>query len=270
MTTEETFILPKISVVTVNFNMAGEIGDTLDSVLAQDYPSFESIVIDGGSADGSCAIIESYTPRLAYWISENDRNLYDGMNKGVAAATGEWVLFMNSGDRFASSNVLSKMFAEPHDEADVLCGHHIRHYSEQGIDRLILAEPPAVLPLRMNCSHQALFMRREVLAAHPFVLDRLTADYETIISAYAAGKQFKLINCVVAKVSTGGRSDVYRIRSLMERIRLVRRHGLMTIPIALHYAVQVLRAAVVPSLKRLLPKQFLSHVLRRRRIDGLG
>src|SRR6185312_9345482 len=88
---------PKVSVVTVNFNMADQIAGTLDSVLAQDYLNFESVVIDGDSTDGSREIIASYGGRLAYWVSERDRNLYDGMNKGVTAATGDWVLFMNSG-----------------------------------------------------------------------------------------------------------------------------------------------------------------------------
>ncbi len=80
--------LPKVSIVTVNFNMVDHIGATLDSVLEQDYPEFESIVIDGNSTDGSCEIIASYASRLTYWVSEPDRNLYDGMNKGVSAATG--------------------------------------------------------------------------------------------------------------------------------------------------------------------------------------
>src|SRR6185503_13603856 len=109
---------PKVSVVTVNFNMADQIAGTLDSVLAQDYPNFESIVIDGASTDGSREIIAAYGDRLAYWASERDRNLYDGMNKGVRAATGEWVVFMNAGDRFAGADVLSRIFAVPHDGAD--------------------------------------------------------------------------------------------------------------------------------------------------------
>lgn len=153
---------PKVSVVTVNFNMADQIAGTLDSVLAQDYPNFESIVIDGGSTDASRDVIAAYGTRLAYWISERDRNLYDGMNKGVRAASGDWILFMNSGDRFADAHVLSAMFAEGHADADALYGHHVRRYPEQGIDRVIHAESPDVLPLRMHCSHQSLFMRRGI------------------------------------------------------------------------------------------------------------
>src|SRR3954466_2879098 len=188
---------PKVSVVTVNFNMADQIAGTLDSVLAQDYPNFESIVIDGGSSDGSREIITSYGERLAYWVSERDRNLYDGMNKGVRAASGDWILFMNSGDRFADAHVLSAMFAEDHADADALYGHHVRCYPELGIDRVIHAEAPDVLPLRMHCSHQSLFMRREILLNRPFALNMLAADYDAILSAYIDGRRFKPVDCVV-------------------------------------------------------------------------
>jgi putative colanic acid biosynthesis glycosyltransferase len=261
---------PKISVVTVNFNMADEIAGTLDSVLAQDYPDVESVVIDGASSDGSRAIIESYGARLGYWVSERDRNLYDGMNKGVAAATGDWIVFMNSGDRFAAPDVLSRIFSQPHDDADALYGHHIRRYAEYGIDRLIPAETTDVLPYRMHCSHQALLMRREWLMAHPFQLDILSADYESILAAYAAGRRFKPVDCVVAATMAGGRSDVQRLRSLKDRMRLVRAHGLMRPRVAAFYAAQLLRAAVVPPLKRLLPRGLLTRILRHRTIKGLG
>jgi putative colanic acid biosynthesis glycosyltransferase len=262
--------LPRISVVTVNFNMADEIAGTLDSVLAQDYPHVEFVVIDGGSSDGSRAIIESYGPRLSYWASEPDRNLYDGMNKGVVAATGGWIIFMNSGDRFAAPDVLSRIFTRPHDDADALYGHHIRRYGELGIDRLIPAETTDVLPYRMHCSHQALLMRREWLLAHPFRLDILSADYESILAAHVAGRHFKPVDCVVAATIAGGRSDVQRLRSLMDRMRLVRAQGLLRPRVAVFYAAQLLRAAVVPPIKNLLPRRLLSRILRHRPIKGLG
>ena len=123
---------PCISVITVNRNMAPGLASTLESVLAQDYPHFETIVIDGGSRDGSRAIIEAHAARLAYWVSEPDRSLYDAMNKGVAASKGDWVLFMNAGDHFAAPDVLSRVFAVAHDDADLLYGHHVRRYPSGG------------------------------------------------------------------------------------------------------------------------------------------
>jgi len=262
--------LPKVSVVTVNFNMAGEIAGTLDSVLGQDYPNLEAVVIDGGSTDGSRDIIAGYGPRLGHWVSERDRNLYDGMNKGVAAATGEWVLFMNAGDRFAGADVLSRIFAVPHDGADILYGHHTRLYVEQGIERAVPAEAPQVLPLRMFCSHQAMLMRRQLLVQRPFVLDLLIADYDAILAAYVSGKRFEAVDCVVAVTAQGGRSDTARFRALRERRMLVRRSGLMTPAVWLYYARLYVRTVLALALKKILPKNLVSAILRHRPIKGMG
>jgi len=261
---------PKVSVVTVNFNMADQIAATLDSVLGQDYPNFESIVIDGGSTDGSWDIIASYGGRLAYKVSERDKNLYDGMNKGVRAAAGDWILFMNSGDRFAGPQVLSTMFAQDDSDADALYGHHVRHYPERGIERVIYAETPDVLPLRMHCSHQSLFMRREVLLNRPFSLELLAADYDAILAAYLDGKRFKRVDCVVAVAAVGGRSDNNRLTILLQRISILRRNGLMTLSLAWHYAGLVAWVLFVGPLKRVLPKSMTSFILRHRPIKGLG
>ena len=261
---------PKVSVVTVNFNMAGEIAATLDSVLTQDYPNVEAVVIDGGSTDGSREIIAGYSSRLAYWVSERDRSLYDGMNKGVCAATGEWIIFMNAGDRFHAADVLSRIFGEPHGEADVLYGHHIRRYVEQGIDRPMPAEEPQVLPRRMFCSHQAMFMRRQLLVDRPFALDLLIADYDAILAAYVSGKRFEPVDCVVAVTAQGGRSDRNRFVALKERKRLVTQHRLMTLDIRLYYSWLYLRTVLALALKKILPKNLVSAILRHRPIGGMG
>lgn len=261
---------PKVSVITVNFNMADQIAGTLDSVLAQDYSNFESIVIDGGSSDGSREIIRSYGGRLAYWISERDRNLYDGMNKGVRAASGDWILFMNSGDRFADPHVLSNMFAADHTDADALYGHHVRRYPEQGVDRVIHAESPEVLPFRMHCSHQSLFMRREILLNRPFALNMLAADYDAIVSAYIDGRRFKLVDCVVAVASVGGRSDNNRLTILWQRISILRRHGLLTLKTAHHYARLIAWVMFVYPVKKALPRSVVTYILRHRPVKGLG
>ena len=262
---------PKVSVITVNFNMADSIRGTLDSVLAQDYPHVESVVIDGASTDGSREIIASYGSRLGHWVSEPDRNLYDGMNKGVAAATGEWVLFMNSGDRFADADVLSRLFAAaPQNGTAVLYGHHKRRYAELGIERLVRAEAPKVLPYRMHCSHQSMAMRRQLLLERPFALDLLIADYDAILAAYVAGRRFEAVDCVVAVTTQGGRSDINRFRALRERAMLVRRGRLMTPRVALYYVYLVMRTAAALGLKRVLPGAIVSSILRYRPIKGMG
>ena len=261
---------PKVSVITVNFNMGSELGATLDSVLDQDYFNFESIVIDGGSVDQSLDVLREYASRLSYWVSEPDENLYDAMNKGVRAACGEWIVFMNSGDRFSSSDVLTKMFTVGHHYADVIYGNHVRFYPALGIKRLIIAEAPTVLPFRMNCCHQSVFMRRRFLLERPFSLEFLAAGYDRLLDAYTSGLLFDHVDCVVAVASTGGRSDKQRLRSLLERVSIVRRHGRMTPRIAVYYGRLIAQALIAPAIKKAIPRGLLTEILKRRPINGLG
>ena len=82
---------PLISVVTVSYNAVLTIEQTILSVINQTYPHIEYIIIDGGSTDGTVDIIKKYANRIAYWVSEPDKGIYDAMNKGVVVATGEWI-----------------------------------------------------------------------------------------------------------------------------------------------------------------------------------
>lgn len=104
---EATRPRPTISVVTVVFNGAAHIARTLDSILAQDHAAVEVVVVDGGSGDGTQAIVERYADAIDVFVSAPDRGIYDAMNKGVALASGEFLLFMNCGDTFAGSGALS-------------------------------------------------------------------------------------------------------------------------------------------------------------------
>lgn len=118
----------KISVVTVCYNAADTIEKTMLSVLNQTYHDIEYIIIDGGSTDGTVEIIRKYADRIAYWVSEPDKGIYDAMNKGIKVATGEWINFMNAGDSFVNSNVLDRLM-NFHKDGLILYGNIIRIFN---------------------------------------------------------------------------------------------------------------------------------------------
>ncbi|HUM49425.1 MAG TPA: glycosyltransferase family 2 protein, partial [Anaerolineaceae bacterium] len=115
--------LPKVSIVTPSFNQAPFLEQTLRSVLEQDYPNLEYIVIDGGSTDGSCEIIQKYADRLAYWQSQPDHGQTDAINQGFAHATGEILAWLNSDDLLLPGAVSAAVRAlDEHPQAAMVYG----------------------------------------------------------------------------------------------------------------------------------------------------
>lgn len=109
--------MPILSIITINYNNLDGLKKTLESVINQTWKEFEYIVIDGGSIDGSADYIESQSKYIDYWVSEPDKGIYNAMNKGINAANGEYLLFLNSGDHFYNSQVLEQYhsFANEYD-----------------------------------------------------------------------------------------------------------------------------------------------------------
>ncbi|MCD6019425.1 MAG: hypothetical protein K0S53_2546 [Bacteroidetes bacterium] len=100
--------MPLITVITINYNNANGLQKTIDSVVDQSFKDFEFIVIDGQSSDGSVDIIKK-SNKINYWCSEKDHGIYDAQSKGILKATGDYLLFLNSGDVLSDNSVLVKV-----------------------------------------------------------------------------------------------------------------------------------------------------------------
>ena len=101
--------MPKLSIITINYNNASGLRKTIESVISQTSHDYEYLVIDGGSTDGSMDVIKEFSNNITYWVSVPDNGIYNAMNKGIKAAKGEYCQFLNSGDILASLGVTEKM-----------------------------------------------------------------------------------------------------------------------------------------------------------------
>ena len=118
--------MPKLSIITINYNNAGGLQKTLESVRSQTFIDYEQIVIDGGSTDNSAEIIKNHELRIKnfQWASEKDNGVYHAQNKGILRAQGEYCLFLNSGDCFCNEKVLEAIFSQ-NPNTDIIWGNLI-------------------------------------------------------------------------------------------------------------------------------------------------
>src|SRR5436190_11669530 len=116
----------KLSIITINYNNAAGLRETIRSVAEQTWKGFEYIIIDGGSTDDSIGFIQQYQRELTYWVSEPDRGVFHAMNKGISKAHGEYLLMLNSGDTISDKHVLKQVFEKDKPCEDILYGDVLR------------------------------------------------------------------------------------------------------------------------------------------------
>lgn len=215
---------PKLSVITIVYNNAAAIERTMLSVLNQTYSPIEYIVIDGDSNDGTVQIIEKYKDKLAKFISEPDKGIYDAMNKGLAMATGDYVLFMNSGDEIYSPDTVKDVFSTA-PSGDIYYGEtemYDENWHSLGQRRHQAPEQFNWHSFKhgMNVSHQAIYIKRSL--TEPYDLQyKYSADIDWILKA--AKKSSNIVNThqYVAKYLVGGISKKKHWDSLKERFKIL-------------------------------------------------
>lgn len=186
----------KVSVVTINYNNVAGLKRTLESVNIQTCNDYELVIVDGGSNDGSKAVIEEYAANHSSvtWVSEPDKGIYNAMNKGVRMSSGEYCIFMNSGDRFYDSNVL-EMSMGYLDGTEIISGTVKADAFEREAPKPSEVNLTFFIKAAMN--HQSTFIWRKLLVDCPYNESRKIAGdseffFQTMVLKNVKYKKIKL------------------------------------------------------------------------------
>ncbi|MFZ4862639.1 glycosyltransferase family 2 protein [Sphingobacterium sp. Mn56C] len=218
---------PKISIITIVYNNVRDIEYTLQSVVQQTYTNIEYIIIDGASTDGTMAVIARYKNYITTLISEKDKGIYDAMNKGLALATGDYVLFLNSGDALYDSDTLATVVSRGN-QADIIYGE-TKLVDE---NRNIIGDRRHKAPRHFNWQsfqygmsicHQAIYVKRNIAPAYDLQY-QLSADIDWVIRSAKAAKSSQYVDHYVARYLVGGMSQKRHQQSLQERYSIFKKH----------------------------------------------
>ncbi len=222
----------RVSIITITYNAEAYLERTIKSIIGQHSRDREYLVIDGGSTDGTLRIIEQYRQHIDYLVSEPDKGLYDAMNKGLQAATGDYVWFMNAGDEIYDESVLEKVIAKARQGADVIWGETL--FIKEGGEPAGLRSQvtPHKLPARLHWKslemgmvvcHQSFIARRSIAPLydlkHPY-----SADVDWEIACLKKAKSTAKVEGIVAKYLMGGFSVQHHRKSLLDRYQVMRKH----------------------------------------------
>lgn len=222
--------LPKITIITVSYNSAKTIRDTINSIISQDYDNIEYIIIDGGSSDKTLDIIKEFPNRIDYYLSEKDRGIYDAMNKGIIAATGDIIGILNSDDFYPNNFVLSNVVKSfEQQKCDAVYGDlvyvnaketsKVVRYWQAGTYTTTKIKNGWMLP------HPTFFVKSSIYKRFGLYDIELkqAADYEMILKLlYKHNILAAYIPMILVKMRMGGASNV----SLLQRLKANKEDGL--------------------------------------------
>jgi glycosyltransferase involved in cell wall biosynthesis len=213
---------PKISIIVATYNAGNALKKTLESISSQKYDNMEIVVIDGGSKDNTLEIVQEFNEKIAYFISEKDKGIPDAYNKGILAATGDWIYFLNADDIFHSDTVISEVFSRGKIEEQLIVGQVI---SDQG--RIFKDKFSWRLLLRNQVHHQAILYESKFIKGFPYnnAYKRYGHDYEHNIEVWKKNVSVHYVDKIIAIWASGGISDSANWKDYKEEFK-VRKNSL--------------------------------------------
>ena len=223
---------PKLSIITVTFNAGKSLEKTIQSIIDQTYCNVEYIIVDGKSKDNTLEIIETYRDCINCFVSEEDKGLYDAMNKGIRLATGDYICFLNAGDKFHDNDTLQYMADSLKADSlpDVLHGETTIVDENGNFLRMRRLSMPQQLNWKsfkqgMLVCHQAFFAKRELAVQEPYDMSyRFSADFDWCIRIMKRAKCCHNTHLILIDYLNEGMTTRNHKASLKERFRIMVKH----------------------------------------------
>lgn len=220
-----TAVQPLVSVITVVYNGAQHIEQTIEAVARQTYPHVEHIVIDGASTDGTVDVLRRHEGSIGYWASEPDGGIYDAMNKGIALVTDpeSYILFANADDHLYSNEAIERAMSASSGE-DLVYGRMV--LSDDKVSAVIGRRVELENLARETLCHPATFVKRRVFD-EVGMFDRsyrIAADYDHVVRCFAAPVRTRFVDVIVSRMRMGGLSEDQFMTSCRERKAVIRKH----------------------------------------------
>jgi glycosyltransferase involved in cell wall biosynthesis len=245
--------MPKLSIITIVYNGESLIEGTMQSVLNQTFTDYEYLIIEGASQDNTLTLVVEQARLFPHntitWMSERDKGLYDAMNKGLAFAMGDFVLFLNAGDRLFESTTLEKIAAAITPTTDILYGetmlvddnrNHISIRSDITVQKLPKNLTWQSMKLGMVVCHQSFLPARKLTPQ--YIEGNLAADIDWVIKCLKNAKNPTNTQLIVSEYLMGGVSKKRHQQSLKDRYIVLKTHFGM-VDNFLNHIVITLRAA---------------------------
>ncbi|MFZ4543200.1 MAG: glycosyltransferase family 2 protein [Saprospiraceae bacterium] len=219
-----------ITVITICFNAEQFIERTLQCVVNQSYGDYEYLIQDGGSTDGTMALVEKYRTDKFSVYSEKDKGIYDALNKAVGHARGDYVCFLHAGDVFYNNDTLKDIF-EKVDNPDFIYGDTIIRNEKTGMTRSWYKRKPAEMEFSyksflngMVVCHQSMIVKRDKCQPYTVGKWKIANDLDWTIRTLKQCNSWKDVGFPIAYFLEGGVSDQRRKQALKERFQILRQH----------------------------------------------
>jgi glycosyltransferase involved in cell wall biosynthesis len=250
----------QLSIIIVSLNTKSKFLQTIKSITSQTNKNYEIIVADGKSIDGTIKVIKKLKKIFSKIIIEKDKGIYDAMNKGSHLASGEWTMFLNSGDIFNNNHVLNNIFKRPLMNKDIIYGNTLvkKNKIKYLVPSSIFSKTTSIMPF----CHQSAIVKTDIVKKNKFSLKyKYSSDFDFFLRCFAKKKIFHGSNLTIATVLAQGLSDNSRQKVYSENIKILTKYNYSFFIIAKLWFLKLYNL-IKDCIKYTLPDYFILLILK--------